>query len=206
MPRRVDTAERRANIADAVLRIAATRGLEEVSLRDVAAEAGISMGQVQHYFASRSEMLHFACAYMVERTRNAIAAQIASAPQPATARAALRATLAQFLPIDSERQEGTWVWLAFLARGGYDRAVVEAMRSTWHSSHDYFASQLRWARETGELPPDRDPDEEAVTLLAFADGMTSHVLVGHYDSATALAAIDRCLDRLLIPSSDTPDN
>jgi hypothetical protein len=45
--------------------------------------------------------------------------------------------------------------------------------------------------------PDRDPDAEAVTLLSFADGLVSLVLVGHYGADTALAAIDCYLDRLL---------
>jgi AcrR family transcriptional regulator len=57
----VDREERRSRIAEAILRIAASRGLDEVSLRDVAAEAGVSMGQVQHYFSTKREMLMFAC-------------------------------------------------------------------------------------------------------------------------------------------------
>ena len=98
IPRRVDRDQRRATIAEAILRIAASRGLDEVSLRDVAAEAGVSMGQVQHYFATKSEMLRFACAHMVERTRRAIADALAEAPEPASARAALRATITRSSP------------------------------------------------------------------------------------------------------------
>src|SRR5262245_63737541 len=148
IPRRVDHGERRSRIAEAILRIAATRGLDEVSLRDVAAEAGVSMGQVQHYFATKSEMLRFACAYMVDRTRRAIADALAAAPGPTSARAALRATMIQLLPLDDARRTGVWVWMAFLARGGIDSGVLTAMRDTWIDSHEYIAAQLRWARET----------------------------------------------------------
>jgi AcrR family transcriptional regulator len=200
----VDREARRARIAEAILRIAATRGLDEVSLRDVAAEAGVSMGQVQHYFATKGEMLKFACAYMVERTRRAIADAVTAAPAPASARAALQATMTQLLPLDDARRTGTWVWMAFLARGGIDPDVRAAMRGTWVDSHEYVANQLRWARETGELAPDRDADTEAVTLLSFADGLAAHVLVGHYGADTALAAIDRYLDRLLTERPSGP--
>ena len=57
MPRRVDHQLRRKQLADAVMRLAATEGLEEVSLRHVAAEAGVSTGMVQHYFRTKDEMM-----------------------------------------------------------------------------------------------------------------------------------------------------
>jgi len=162
------------------------------------------MGQVQHYFATKSEMLRFACTYMVERTRRAIADALAAAPEPPSARAALRATMTQLLPLDEARRTGTWVWMAFLARGGVDRDVLAAMRRTWVDSHEYIAGQLRWAAERGEMAADRDADTEAVTLLSFVDGLVSHVLVGHYGADTALAAIDRYLDRLMTAPSAAP--
>jgi AcrR family transcriptional regulator len=40
--------------------LAATRGLEAVSLRHVATEAGVSTGMVQHYFRTKDEMMTFA--------------------------------------------------------------------------------------------------------------------------------------------------
>jgi AcrR family transcriptional regulator len=197
IPKRVDRDQRRTRIADAILRIAASRGLDEVSLRDVAAEAGVSMGQVQHYFATKTDMLRFTCAYLVDRTRRAIADSIATAPAPTSARSALRATMMQLLPLDDARRAATWVWMAFLARGGIDPDAVSTMRETWVDSHAYITAQLRWAIETGELSADRNPESEAVTVLSFADGLVSHVLVGHYSPETAIAAIDRYLERLL---------
>ncbi|WP_233157170.1 MULTISPECIES: TetR family transcriptional regulator [Amycolatopsis] len=38
-----------------------------MSLREVAAEAGVSMGRVQHYFASKDDMLGFALELANER-------------------------------------------------------------------------------------------------------------------------------------------
>ena len=48
MPKLVDHHERRTLLAAALLRVAATRGLMDVSLRHVAAEAGVTAGMVQH--------------------------------------------------------------------------------------------------------------------------------------------------------------
>ncbi len=64
MPKRVDPLARRHSIAEAVFRLAAARGADAVSLRDVAGEAGVSLGMVQHYFRSKDEMLLFALDHM----------------------------------------------------------------------------------------------------------------------------------------------
>lgn len=67
MPKKVDHQERRTLIADALMRVAADQGLEAVSLRHVAAEAGVSAGMVQHYFRTKDEMMAFAMAVVRER-------------------------------------------------------------------------------------------------------------------------------------------
>jgi AcrR family transcriptional regulator len=60
MPKLVDHQERREQIASALMRVAAGQGLEAVSLRHVAAEAGVTSGMVQHYFPSKDSMMAFA--------------------------------------------------------------------------------------------------------------------------------------------------
>jgi AcrR family transcriptional regulator len=46
-------AESRRRILDAAERLIAVRGIEKVRLRDIAQEAGVSIGKIQHYFDSR---------------------------------------------------------------------------------------------------------------------------------------------------------
>lgn len=70
MPKKVDRHERRTLIADALMRVAARQGLEAVSLRHVAAEAGVSPGMVQHYFRTKDEMMAFAMAVVRSATRS----------------------------------------------------------------------------------------------------------------------------------------
>ncbi len=67
MPKRVDQRARRRQIVDAVWRVTVDRGLESVSLRQVAAEVGGSVGLLQHYFKDKNEML--LCA-LVDRLSN----------------------------------------------------------------------------------------------------------------------------------------
>lgn len=196
MPKQVDHEARRRLIAEAVLRVTGQHGLEAVSLRDVAAEAGVSMGMVQHYFKSKDEMLLFACKYLIERSSREVQARAAAAPTPMTSRDMLRNWFIAILPLDAEHRMTTHVWIAFLARAVLEPDLQRFMRETWIQTHYLFAEQLRAAQRSGELPAGLDPEQEARTSVAVVDGLVSHVLIGHYSPEQALATIDDHLDRL----------
>ena len=57
MPRVVDHEARRAEVAAVAADLIAQRGLDGVSVRDVAAAGGYSTTVVTHYFASKRELL-----------------------------------------------------------------------------------------------------------------------------------------------------
>ena len=60
MDRRIDDLTARARIRDAAIRLFGERGIEGASIRDIAAEAGVSSGLVRHHFGSK-EALREAC-------------------------------------------------------------------------------------------------------------------------------------------------
>jgi AcrR family transcriptional regulator len=53
---RLDPAERRDQILDTANTLFAERGYEEVSIEDIAKEAGITRGLIHHYFGGRKEV------------------------------------------------------------------------------------------------------------------------------------------------------
>ena len=57
MPKIVDHDVQRAKFAEAAMRLIARFGLEGVTMRAVAAEAGLSYGSLFHYFDSKDELL-----------------------------------------------------------------------------------------------------------------------------------------------------
>ena len=59
-PAPVDHDERRARLTEVLLAVVSEVGLEGASIRAVAARAGVSIGTVQHYFATKDEMLLYA--------------------------------------------------------------------------------------------------------------------------------------------------
>ena len=62
MPKLIDHDGRRHEIAHAVWRIVLRDGVSAVSIRDVAAEAGLAVGSVRHVFGTKAELLEYSMA------------------------------------------------------------------------------------------------------------------------------------------------
>jgi AcrR family transcriptional regulator len=194
LPRQVDHEARRQRIADAVCRVAARQGLEGASLRHVAAEAGVSMGQVQHYFTTKDEMLLFAFHTLSARVERRLGATARSLVQPPSTRAVLRALLVAMVPADDEGRFEAPLWVAFLARAVVEPRLAGPLRDG--ALIAFAADRLRSAQEAGEVPRSLDPELEATSLFALADGLMIRTLLDPDHAGTALAAIDYQLDRI----------
>src|SRR5580704_8648051 len=110
MPKRVDHEERRRQIADALLRTAATRGLHATGMREVAAEAGVSLRLVQYYFGTKEELMLFAMQQLATRFAARAMAQINKVKQaqdPVSPRDVIAAILTEALPADDEQRTFT---------------------------------------------------------------------------------------------------
>ncbi|MFD5247424.1 TetR/AcrR family transcriptional regulator [Amycolatopsis sp. NPDC058340] len=189
MPKRVDHEDRRRQIAAAVRRIAADRGLEGVSLNEVAAEAGISKGFVQHYFASRDEMLRFAATTL----RGAVEDRIAT---PAPNEIRVRDLLIALLPLDDAGRDDALVANAFLVRALKDPEIAGHFRTGHGLLRDAVAALLAAAQAEGDVAPSVDPAAEAVLLLALVSGLGDAVLLGYQSGDEAIALIDLHLSRI----------
>lgn len=67
VPKLINHEERKKEIAQAVWSVLAREGIRGVSVRTVAAEAGISTGSLRHVFPSHEEMLQFSLDYVGKR-------------------------------------------------------------------------------------------------------------------------------------------
>src|SRR3569833_3151792 len=112
MPRLADHEQRRRQIAEAVWRIASTRGLEDVSLRKVAAEAGVSLRLVQYYFGTRDDLLLGALEILNADAGESIRAGIGSVVVVFLC-VVLRVLLVGLLPVGDERRTRYLVHLAY---------------------------------------------------------------------------------------------
>ena len=202
MPKQVDHRERRTLIAEALMRVAAEHGLEAVSLRHVAAEAGVTSGMVQHYFRTKDEMMAFALAVVRERNEARVTAAVGQLGD-SSPRALLRTMLVELLPLDEPRRVDGRVALAFLAYTAVRPAAAAALRDDTAGMLMFVADQIRAAQATGQAHAQIDPVEAAVGLLAVMEGLGVHLLGGHYAPDTALNALDAHLDMIFDSSGES---
>jgi AcrR family transcriptional regulator len=206
MPKRVDHEERRRQIADALLRAAATRGLHATGMREVAAEAGVSLRLVQYYFGTKEELLLCATQRLAAQYSERVLARIKGTPQahsPAGPRDVIAAILTEALPADDERRTFSIVYTAYLALSLTDPAVaITPLTRNSDVVTDVVAAQLRAAQAAGDAAAHLDPNLEAASLLAMSAGLGTNVLAGHSSPGQAQAVIDYHLGRLF-PGSRT---
>jgi TetR/AcrR family transcriptional repressor of bet genes len=196
LTRHEDPEARRRQIARAVWSLTAQRGLEAASLRNVAAEAGVSMGLVQHHFASKEQMLVYACEHLVELADEGMHRLLADSADPGSPRSVIRAVAVQTLPLTEQERMGAGVWLAFVTRAVRDADLAAFIRGAWDGTHALLTEQLQTAQVRGELVAGVDPEGESTALLSIVDGLVSHLLVGHCTPDQALATVDAHIGRL----------
>ncbi|MEV0698805.1 TetR family transcriptional regulator C-terminal domain-containing protein [Saccharopolyspora sp. NPDC050389] len=202
MPKQVDHEARRIQIAEALMRLASRGGLEAVSLRDVAAEAGVSMGAVQHYFKSKDEMLGFAMGHVNNRASQRIVQRLGQEGQRPRVRVVLRTLMLEMLALSDDSRMEFLTHIAFFLRALGAPDLAETYREWWPKLEEWVVSELRAAQESGELPADRDPEREAEALLLIPDGLSIGLLLGHRTGEGAIAAVDYHLDRLFGKSTE----
>ncbi len=206
MPKRVDHEERRRHIADALVRTAATRGLHATGMREVAAEAGVSLRLVQYYFGTKEELLLAAMQQLAAQFSARAMARIKGLREgdgPARPRDVIAVILTEALPADDERRTFTLVSTAYLALSLTDPALaISPLVRNSGAVIDVVAAQLRTAQADGDMPAHLDPDTEAISLLTMSAGLGTSVLVGQSSAGQAQAVIDYHLHRLF-PASRT---
>ncbi|MGC5361697.1 TetR/AcrR family transcriptional regulator [Streptomyces sp. DT24] len=212
MPRQVDHMGRRRLIAEAVCLLAAERGLEGVTLRDVAARAQVSMGAVQRCFRTKDDMLVFALGHIGDRIGERVRARLVESPAQSAA-TVLGHAVTEVALVEEEHRAEARVWLAFVAQAAVSESLAATVQTNYAALQEAFAALIAEAAEgaedgknaeggkgagqaegpgdaavrhgplrasaAGPAPePVLDPRREAGTLLALADGLTTHVLIG----------------------------
>jgi AcrR family transcriptional regulator len=199
VPKRVDPQQRRQAIAEAVYQVIGERGWEAVTLRDVASTAGISMGQVQHYFTTKADMLIFALEHMRDRVLARLERQLATLPHPVAWRDQIRAVARVMLPADEPSRQEWAVNVAFFAAATVTPEYAALLRDGYASQLAYSTVQLTAAAADGLLNDGIDPAQEAAALYYLFQGLSGPLLIGHLTQEEALAIIDHQLARIFRP-------
>ena len=193
-----DSTPARAQIAAAVWGTISEYGIEGATMRRIAAVAGFSVGRLQHYFASREELLCYSCQAMVD-----LAGESSSLPPQADAdtdpvgagRWRVRQLLVHAFDQSAEYRMGARVWAAFVAHAVVDPAIARIV----------VEAQLGLEREVARLLVDVGCDPgSARHLVALSEGLAQRTLTGAVSADAAAAEIDGAITRVLGEESGRP--
>lgn len=163
-----DTSATRDEVARALCRVVADRGVEGVSVREVAAEAGVAPGTVQYHFPTRTAMLAGAFEAVVARVRVRLAG-VRLGDDPV---AGICAVLRQLLPLDDGSAEEARVVLGFAAAASHEPALMTIQRDLLATMRDELAAVV--ARASGKRRVDAQARAAALVVLAAVDGLALH--------------------------------
>lgn len=168
MPKIVDHEGRRAEYLDALWRVVARDGAQAVTVRSVAAEAGLSKSNLGYYFASQDGLIAAAVRQMVDSVAAELDAlsEAPCTPQTATASALL------VVPMSDERRRQAQVWIMLAAGHATDAAfagILSDLNTVVRLGVQIIVDQLAAA---GYVAADRDLQFEAASLHALIDGLS----------------------------------
>lgn len=200
MPRRVDTDQherQKADIAEAVWRLAEQGGLESVSVREVAAEAGVSNGRVQYYFPNKEAMLLYGLRLAQRRMEGRVQQRLSDLPEPVDGEVVLRAVLDEMLGDDPDTQQAIRVSVAYQGRALEDPQIAELLMGDDDELRAQAASVVQEAKVDLRASPEVDPAKEGRIIWALAGSLGTEIAFGQLSGEDARAMMHYHLDRVL---------
>lgn len=179
MPKIVDHEEQRERFAAAAIRVVARDGLEGMTMRAVAAEAGLSYGSLFHYFPSKDDLL-------MEAVRFSTSLQTRRVNDYSSRYRGLKA-LEQLLfddaLVDGQTRDDAVAWLAFSYKAALEPRFAEMHTELIEGWLERIEGLLAEARERGEIAADADIGIEALAVWAYSAGVGQQALL-HPDRLT----------------------
>jgi AcrR family transcriptional regulator len=157
-------------VADSAIAVTARDGLDALSIRRVASEAGVAIGTVQHHYPTRAELV----LAMLQRTADRQRTRAMATPRSSTLLGTLTGRLAALLPHDDAGREEAIVWVALAAAAARDALVGPHQRRIVTTSIAGIVAMLDLAVDAHELAHDADTTDLAERIVAVVDGHLLH--------------------------------
>jgi len=168
MPKIVDHDVRRRELIEASWQVIATDGLEGVTMRKIASQAGCTTGRLTHYFADREALILASLRASYDVTGDRARSNIA---EDTDDKAKLLHIVEEMLPADEERLREWKVWIAFWSAATVDKTLA-VENDTRHDA---------WADELADLiqgaAPAANARQEADLLIGLINGVGLHAAV-----------------------------
>ncbi|HTN59629.1 MAG TPA: TetR/AcrR family transcriptional regulator [Protaetiibacter sp.] len=177
----------RPALVRAMIDIISERGFEGLSVRGVAARAGVSVGAVQHHFPTKDAMLDAAMA-AIAAAAGGRSSELERVADPVEQ---LHALVDLLIPA-SATSPVTRVWLAFAARAAVDESTRTNYVRLWARVRDELQLLLAAAGGSPELAA-----ESSRELLALLDGLALGIAAEQQHPDVARRIAHRRVDELI---------
>lgn len=168
MPKIVNHEERKQQIAKATWRVILDKGMEGATVRNIAEEAGLSLGALRHYFSNQDDLLVYAMTLVLERATERIESVIRQDLSP---KDRVMAVLLEIVPVNEETLAEMEVWFAFMA---YVKHRKDELDVPGDGIWEGVQKLLGYLDASGLLREGLDLDLEMERLYALIDGIAIH--------------------------------
>jgi AcrR family transcriptional regulator len=157
--------ERRAAIVRATIRCLARDGYAALTMKRVAAEAGVSPGILHYYFRDKRAILARAAAAVTADLDRRVATEARDA------RGHLRALLRACLQVATESRDFWTVFIELWGEALHDRELARLNRHAYARARRFLAASVARGTAAGTFRRVA-PDEAAAVILALVDGLS----------------------------------
>lgn len=172
MPKTVDHQQRRAEISEIAAKLIASGGLEAATIREIARQSGYSKGIIEHFFDRKEDLISAALDWANLRYNR----RAALATESLSGLAAVRARIQATLPLDEETREEWRIRLIFWSMASIDPALQDRQAQRFIAARRRFETDLRQARQLGELKAGLSIGPAAERLLYHISGVSCAAL------------------------------
>lgn len=173
MPKIVDHVKQKEKVAEAAWRVIRKMGLDQASVRNVADEAGLSVGSMRHYFATQSDLM----SYAMKRVSDRVTERITGIAFSGDLLKDIPLLVDEFLPTDEEKRHEMEVWFAFVVKSLSDPALAQLRCEVDNELRKVFIHIMDELTASGLALPDLDVPLEIERFYALIDGLAVHAIL-----------------------------
>ncbi|MEK4179254.1 TetR/AcrR family transcriptional regulator [Aeribacillus sp. FSL K6-1121] len=173
MPKKVDHVKQREKIAVATWNVIAKGGMEKATVRNIAREAGVSVGSLRHYFSTQAELLSFAMKLVSERVSQRINEIDYSMP-PLDA---MKRMIREVLPLEDDTKKEMEVWFAFTQKALSEPELQPLSKEVYLKMRYGFEQVIKTLVKLDLARPNINVELEVDRLYALIDGLAIHGLM-----------------------------
>jgi len=199
MPKIVDHAQRREEIALVACQVVAECGFEHTTVARIAAAAGYTTGMVAHYYDSKQDIILAALRLILTRIEDRLKRQ------HERGEASLLAVLTEALPVDAQRFTECAFWMAFWGQVSADKKLRRLNAWVHREYARLFARCFAEHWPQSALWPRPVRDQAIRSVITFVNGITASAVTspGDWPAETQVAQLKLQLD-LLRSWADVP--